>query len=228
MYKITLYDENCSPIVDGVARFFTEDIDDFEKNWTSMEQFDEASYKRFLASKNGEIVTDYYSDNPDLNIVQQDKTNIIHNKSFELKDITFTSSNAYGFTEKYHVDNMKIDFIWIKFKNEYWRSASFVAEGAAEWNHILYEWGHVSCFGNPVILNNIVYHPEPFLCSKNSNKDRKIPELNDFKDNTLRTYCYTSSILFGSKEELDDDFNNFQITPEILDYLFADVIGEAG
>ena len=33
IYQIQLYDDNCSPIGDGVIRVFTDDLESFEKNW---------------------------------------------------------------------------------------------------------------------------------------------------------------------------------------------------
>ena len=73
MYKITLYDYNCNPICDGTIYFFTEDIENFQKRWFRLlGDHDEERKERFLRSKAGEIVTDYYSDSPELNIVQQD------------------------------------------------------------------------------------------------------------------------------------------------------------
>lgn len=72
MFKITLYDFNCNPICDGVVSFFTERLEDFEEGWMNSEEVEEDRKERYLRSKAGENVTDYYSDSPEFNIVQED------------------------------------------------------------------------------------------------------------------------------------------------------------
>lgn len=72
IYKITLFDANCPSCTSGTASFFTEDIDEFEHNFFSDENVGsnqlEAQKQRYFRSKAGKIVTDYYSDAPELNI----------------------------------------------------------------------------------------------------------------------------------------------------------------
>ena len=197
MYKVSLMDDNCSPIFDGIAVFFTENIIRFEKNWVATGRVDNEQLKRFRQSKEGKIVTDYYSNNPSLNIVQWDTTNILFEKTVSLENIDFLATNAYSFQEQYHANTLNIHFIWLNFKNEYWRSASFKAIGVAEFSSTIQEYIDVRCFGNPVLINNAKYKPEPFrLCHRGtsvSNKIRKVPKLEDFKENTLESFCYTSS-----------------------------------
>ena len=72
IYKITLFDANFPSCTSGTASFFTEDIDEFEHNYFSDENVEsnqlEAQKQRYFRSKAGEIVTDYYSDAPELNM----------------------------------------------------------------------------------------------------------------------------------------------------------------
>ena len=72
MYKITLFDYNCASCTSGTASFYVDDIDIFEEKWSKLETSPER-IERFRHSKNGEVVTDYYSDDEELNIVQEDK-----------------------------------------------------------------------------------------------------------------------------------------------------------
>lgn len=81
MYKITHYDYNCSPICDGTVSFFTEDIEAFQKKWFAMDRLEESLKEKFLRSKGGELVTDWYSsDDPELNIVQQGQSAVYGEK----------------------------------------------------------------------------------------------------------------------------------------------------
>jgi len=105
MYQIQLYDHNCSPICDGVIRFFTDDLAFFEKNWIPlMKGTDDARVKRYEKSKAGEIVTDYYSDDPKLNIVQEKNVDIIAERTYTETDVAKIIQNVYGFSSTYHMD----------------------------------------------------------------------------------------------------------------------------
>lgn len=86
MYKITLFDNNGIGFVSGTFTCFTEDIEDFKNRWFLLEK-DEKTKDRFLLSLNGEIVTDYYSDEAELNIVQNLNDYIeFSRRVFEFKD----------------------------------------------------------------------------------------------------------------------------------------------
>ncbi len=116
MYQIQLYDDNCSPVCDGVIRFFTDNLDSFEKNWFSLMEArkDNERIKRYIKSKAGEIVTDYYSDDPKLNIVQEKNVNIIVEKTYTEKDVTKTIFNAYNCSSTYHIDYITYHIRYIK------------------------------------------------------------------------------------------------------------------
>ena len=72
MYKITLFDANCPSCTSGVIRYFTDNIQEFKDRWEQLET-DEKTKERFNKSLNGEVITDYYSNAPELNIVQKDE-----------------------------------------------------------------------------------------------------------------------------------------------------------
>ena len=100
IYKITLFDANCPSCTSGTASFFTEDIDEFEHNYFSDENVEsnqlEAQKQRYFRSKAGEIVTDYYSDAPELNIFQYAEYGTIEKrKTFHYKDKIFELHNGY-------------------------------------------------------------------------------------------------------------------------------------
>ncbi len=136
--------------------------------------------------------------------------------------------NTYRWPFKFHVRCWSIHFRWIAFKNKYYRMASYLAEGVCQIDTMLYEGRlkTVSCFGNPVLINKIVYEPEYSL-----NVDKKYwshPSFSDFADNKLQTICYLVNEWFEDEKELLEDMENFEVTDEVLDRLFADVVGEAG
>lgn len=124
MYKITLFDMNSAPVSDRIATFYTDDIDDFERCWVSLckDDDDEERIERFRRSKAGECVTDYYTNLPVYDIVQEDPAaEILHEKPIELSDVIFCASNAYGWQKQYHVDNWYCVFRWIRFRKHFYR-----------------------------------------------------------------------------------------------------------
>ena len=83
MYKITLYDQNCSPICDGTVSWYVENLEEFEEKWLPLQsKLGVETIKRDYRSKLGEIVTDYYSDSEELNIVQQVDAKVLEEKDF--------------------------------------------------------------------------------------------------------------------------------------------------
>lgn len=61
MYKITLWDSCCPSCTSGTVSWFTKDINQFKLDWEQFEK-DDTAKERFNKSLNGEIITDYYSD----------------------------------------------------------------------------------------------------------------------------------------------------------------------
>lgn len=227
MYKIELYDYNCCPTVDGTVHFFTDDIEDFQKKWFKLEK-DKDRKKRFLRSKAGEIVVDYYSDDPEMNIVQYDDAHTYAEQDITLNDVTFESTNAYLWTEKYHVDQWNIHFKWISFKNRYYRIASYLASGVCLIDTMFFpgRLERATCYGNKVLINKIVYKPK--YPGRVPESEWPHPTYEDFKFNTIQTICYLMNGWFPDEKALLEDINHFEVTDQVQDRLFADVIGEAG
>lgn len=227
MYMITLFDMSSSPVSDRVARFFTDDIDYFERNWLPLcqKKGDLERIDRFLRSKAGECVTDYYTNFPWLNIVQKDQNaEILQEKLFVLNDVTFFATNAYGWQEQYHVDDWHCAFRWIRFRNYYFRIFSFKANGVC----MLCDDGKirdVSCYGNSVLINSKKFIVE---------YDRGVPIIDhpltyeDFAENYIETFCWQEDKHFKTEQDAVTDFQNFTITDDVLDRMFREVIGEAG
>lgn len=227
MFKITLYDYNCSPICTGTVNFFTEDIEDFQKRWFGLlDDDDEERKERFLRSKAGEFVTDYYSDSPELNIVQYDEGEIFTEKTVELEHVTFEAFNIYGWSTKFHVEQWEIYFKWISFKGKYYRIASYKARGVCKYSLFTDRLESVKCYGNPVLESVIVYDPRySGLQDENEWPD---PGFDEFNENKIETICWLTSASFENVQELKNDISMFKITEEIMGQLFENVVGEAG
>ena len=218
MYKITLYDYCCCPICDGTVSFFVDDLEDFEKNWKKLlNGRDKERVERFERSKNGEIVTDYYSDDEELNIVQRDENaKIMEEAEFEKSNFRIELFNAYSWSSEYYIFRLKYKLRKIFFKGKYYIIAKYNIKGIAE--KYLFAFGDenkkyedVSFYGNPVC--NVTY-------SEKSQDYSSSPDV--YQDDEI------DSFVWHEIWKRDDDLTLDELNEEELQYLLRDIIGEGG
>lgn len=223
MYKITLYDECCPPICDGVACFFTEDLEWFEKNWRP--HAGEEQLKRYKRSKAGEIVTDYYSDSPELNIVQEDKnTEILFEKKILYKDKQFTLLNAYRWGTDIYAAETNMVFRGIRFNGECYLIGRYKMTGVCRKDY-KDTYKTVSVWGNPVINCNLQEKPS-WYPTDDGWRGYYVYHKEDFTEDSLETYCWVSLGRF-SKENLLNGGIDLE-SEETMICLMRDIPGEAG
>ena len=187
-YKITLFDENCASFVSGVEMFFTEDVECFEKNYFSSDQYDEVK-ERYLKSKAGEIVTDYYTDSPECNIFQYDAhSNILERKYFSFEKKFFLLRNFWGFLKKVYAEKAEVTIAKILFHGTYYIIGKYKLSGVCEEDYLEND-SYRTCYvcGNPIILKS--YHEG----KRSKNKE-------DFSECALETYAWVT--MKDSKENL--------------------------
>ncbi len=247
MYRITLYDDNSSPIADGTVSFFTDDIEDFQERWFALDQ-DEDKKDRFLRSKAGELVTDYYSDREELNIVQNDNAGIYKEKEVVLYNKNFDVCNVYDWPYSFHAEKIVLSFRWIVFREKYYRIVQYKAEGIYEidtngLNHT------VECRGNRIIENSTPFITKYRWIFPDLKAQGRLDEVKDFNDaskyldprfttlkdsgseafseNYIQSICYVVSSCFKDEIRLMEDIEEFEINDEMLGTIFADIVGEA-
>lgn len=251
MYKIMLWDRNNGGCCSGVYEMFANDIDDFEKQWVFNGDEDK---ERFLRSKAGEMVTDYYSDHPDLNIVQYDENaTIIETKEFVKENIFFELVNFYGCSGQYFAQNMKITLHHMKFKDSYYLLGEYQLLGVCRegfgFDDVAYKT--VSVWGNPVLKKEI----SPEIIAYNNKIDEKRKKIDrryraidklgrepkrikypwyfesknqmDFTGCNLETYCLISLREYDSANECDLS-SMTEVPDKLIEQLLFDIIGEAG
>ena len=248
MYKSTLNDCNRCPIAEGSALFFTEDIEEFQKRWFTLEP-DEDKKSRFLRSKNGECVTDSFCSDASLNIVQQGTSRIYVEQKFVLYDKEMNVQNFYGYTCVFYSKKLEITFRWICFQGEYYRIAKYLAAGICEIDDGLYRT--VECRGNCVLENNIPFKTKyRFIYADlrrqgllDNYTDEELddvkrfldpryttPEeatLDAFRDNSVQSICYVTNKYFETEKDLMADSSQFEVTDEVIDRLLCDIVGDA-
>lgn len=229
MYQIQLYDYNCSPIIDGVIRFFVDDLESFEKNWIPhiKNKRDEDRVTRYMKSKEGEIVTDYYSDDPRLNIVQKKHVEIISEKSYTETDVTKSVNNAYGFPCTYHMDSITYHIRYIRnvSDGEFLKLCRYEIKGICSDDDL---WGtgmdgkicrprykDASVYGNPFVNLN----RKSFLYSDSPK---------DYKDTEASLYVWHIVKIFEDKKRFINNSKHYRLGKLETQLLLQDFPGEAG
>ena len=234
MYKITLYDHNCSPICDGTASFFVDKLEDFEKYWLEHECVDEETKNRFLRSKNGEIVTDYYTDDPKYNIVQiDDNATILFEKEYAYDNKVFTLYNVYHCESKVYAKHAAIKLRYVKFNNQYHLIGTYKLTGVCERERRSdvdesdSGWRRCSVWGNPIHIVDTTDSVKLNLWIDENGRRRLDYPKEKFENNTIETYCWVTVGSFSSENDLDKTSLN-NLTNDFFAVLMADIPGEAG
>ncbi len=240
LYKITLSD-HCNPSwADWPLYLFVEDIDEFECRWFPLEEefwrrwrFLEPSEEcedfkeikeMFYRSKAGEIVCLYY-DRPEYNIVQVAASTIYVEKTFGIEDAWFTHTSLYHYRSHFHVDRWTIRFRWISFKGQYFRTATYRAEGVCQFDLEPKRLWQVENNGhNAVYEISSPYAPDNGEWEQDDTPMRN-SSFQDFVKNTVTTIADTVAKKYETESALLADAESFTITEEIMTHLFWDMAG---
>lgn len=229
MYKITLYDYNCSSACDGTTSFFVDQLEDFEKYWLNSNRVGEDTKKRYFRSKSGEIVSDYYSDNPEYNIVQCDENAVVLlEKEYQYNDTEFTLLNAYLWDSKIYAKTTQITLRYIKFNGYYYLIGRYKLSGACRKNLWVLEgedtWNSCAVYGNPVHITKYK-NVEPWIDEAGRYRYSYLKEA--FKDDEIETYCWITVRRYNKEDDLDKRELD-ELSEDLLSVLMADIPGEGG
>lgn len=226
MYKITLYDKNCCPICDGVARFFVDRLEEFEIPWMSKKSIDEEKKIRFQRSKNGEIVTDYYTDDAEYNIVQRDDcAKVYWEKEFSYEKQSFVTYNVYDSSTEIYAEHADITLRFVRFGAENFLIGKYKLQGVCQkeklWEEDGESWTACSVWGNPIHIQK--RKKEVFWKGKDGLNRYDYPK-EHFAEDSVETYCWVIVGLYGTKMIEAPD----ELTDEMIACLLKDIPGEAG
>ena len=162
-------------------------------------------------------MTDYHSDDEELNIVQKDNNSkVIEEKEFEKSNFDIELHNAYGCSSKFYIFNLKYKLRKILFKDKYYIVAKYKIEGIAEYN--IFTRGDANkkfedaCFyGNPICNITRGYY-EVFYS----------PTADLYKNDIMDSFVW--HIVWNREDSLSLD----ELSEKELQYLLRDIVGEAG
>lgn len=217
LFFIQLYDYNYPTCVSGTTKVFAEDIEDFAKHYLSLEE-DEDRKERFLRSKSGEIITDYHSNDPTLNIVRQIEVENLGYRLQEKNERNVVVLNGYGEEVDYYFDQLLFAIRWMKWKNKYYKLVKPYGLGCCKrsW-YPLTPWRRVTIDGNP------------FWLYEEASGIKELEETYDgFKETFLMSYVWQVADIFETKEELQKDKERNWLTKKQISWALRDLPGDAG
>lgn len=229
MYKITLFDMNCDSVCSGVAEFFVDELKEFESSWLESKKVEDTRKNRYLESKKGKIVTDYYSNDGEYNIVQFDENaKIIGEKDYIFHDRTFILRNFYQFESLIYAKKSKITLRTIYFNRSFYLIGKYRLDGVCQKAKLLgYSadgWCPREAYGNPI--HNISISKMDHWINEEGLK-RYDWSKDKFSNDFIETYCW---VTLGSSSEKDSfDINELDIlSDELLGILMQDIPGDSG
>ncbi len=220
MYKITLYDYNCPSCTSGVAEFYADNINKFQKEWFKLED-DNDRKERFLKSLNDEIVTDYYSDSPELNIVQEDKdAKILRTQSLHFSNHRFALYNAYHCRSDILVNGAAFSLRYICFQGKYIIVGRYRLTGVASINNFSQGYERQCVYGNCILKTE--YHS--FVDFDKGTPLYDISDNINFRNDIIESICYIPIKYFDTYE----DMQSYDLSHNDITMLMRDILGEAG
>lgn len=218
LYAIRLFDYNCGSCCSGVTRVFTEDIEDFAGHYLALEK-DEARKARFLRSKAGEVVTDYYTDSPDFNIVQSVEAVDCGSAVMCRTDQTFAITNGYGVPTKYYFEAVCFEIRWVQSNGVYYKLVRPTCFGCCKESMFLQEehLRKVDIYGNPF-----------WLCMQDKETPFASADRADYSNTVLTSYVWQVADTFTTEQALQQDRNRRRLLRKQISRAFADLPGDAG
>jgi hypothetical protein len=218
MYKVTLWDRCIVACCSGTISFYVDDIDRFQKEWFELES-NEDQKKRFLESKAGKVVTDYYSDSQELNIVQEDpNARVYFERDFVLEDRWYELHNAYRWPAMVYIKRLKIHAVYVKYEDTYKKLMTYSIEGIASEGMIEdCAYARTRCWGNHV-LKIKRGHPDVYSAK----------EFAAFEKDCIESIVYHEVGRYKTYATLKRHYESARLTDQDIDFLLRDILGEAG
>lgn len=230
MYKITLNNRNCSSICEGTTFWFVEELEQFERNWLPLQcKYDVSTIDRYYKSKFGEIVTDYYSDNKELNIVQPVNCEILQEKVFEYTDKEVVLVNTYGWKAKILFDKLKIVVRVQSCNDKHYLVGQYFGCGCRRvfrsyniWYDKEVDYCQMDFFGNPVAKYKARDINWDDWGKEDACKDFYTNDKDFYKNESVETFVWLPI------KEVDKQYKIKKLSKTDLCLLLVDIIGEAG
>ena len=218
IYLIQLFDYNCPSCTSGVTNVFVDDIDEFAENYSHAEE-NKDRVDKLMRSKSGEILTDYYSDDPKLNIVQKITIEDYGIKTVQQSECSVDLKNGYGWDSKYFFSKLVFEIRYIKWDNKIYKLMRPRAKGCCR----------KSLFDDANMWHKVYVEGNRFWTYQ---EEKDIPYQSFpkefYNDVTLESFVWQLTDSFETEQEMTADRSLAWPTNDQIIRAMADLPGDAG
>ena len=230
MYKITLYDINCCPICDSTTYWFVEDLEEFEKNWLPLQcKYNLSTIEKYYRSKFGEVITEYWSDDPSLNIVQHVDATFLQEKTYTYKNKVVELENTYCWKTYIEFDELVFRLRFMKYDNKFLLVGQYSGTGCKIVMNDLWKlcpidakYGQVHFYGNKIAKHVKRYVNWEDRNNSDAYKSFYTDDKSFFKDEHIETFVWLPI------KEVSEAYKIKALTKDEIMYFMRDIVGEAG
>ena len=185
--------------------------------------------ERYYKSKFGEIVTDYYSTDESLNIVQSVECEILQEKVFEYTDREVTLWNIYEWESKILFDKLKIVLRVQRCNEKYYLVGQYFGYGCRRvefninmWYDTKVKYSQMGFYGNPVAEYRKRDINWDDFDKSDAYKDFYTNDKNFYKHEKVETFVWLPI------KEVSAQYKISELNTDDLDLLLMDIVGESG
>jgi len=219
MYKIVLLDANTPAFVSFPVSYYTDNIEEFQRQWFLLER-DEFRKERFLKSKSGVYESDvpFIDEDGRFDMVQTASDyECLFEKTVELKDQEVAVRNGFDWESLFCIDNLKIMYRYIRFKDSILKIGRFEIKGVCEKDtSSKNSFTRVEVWGNRVIeLSDVSQLPY------------RSADKSTFSEVLANSIAYKELKEFESVSDAALDWQTNLVDKEGLNCMFNDFLGDA-
>jgi len=218
IYYIQLFDNNCPSCFSGVTNVYVDDIDEFTEKFANAED-DKDRVDRLMRSKSGEIITDYYTDDPKLNIVQKLTVEDFGIKTVQRSGCSVVLINGYGFDSEYYFSELVFEIRYIKWNDKFYKLMRPHGKGCCRRDYSDDEntWSKMYIDGNRFWI----YREDKEIPRKPLPKEA-------YSEVTLECFVWQTADLFETEQEMKADSSLPWPTTVQIMRAMVDLPGDAG
>lgn len=229
MVKITLFDNCCASCTSGTAKYFVDNLAEFETPWLA-QATDPDQIQRFQQSRDGAVVTDYYSDDPSLNIVQiDDDAEVLSEFTRIYSDFHLDIFNAYNCATHIYAAQAEIRLRYIQFQGVPHLVGRYSLHGVCqEWwftetPSTMYQ--QLCLWGNTIFSSH--FQEQPPLDNPFGDWRDHVHPKEAYQNDHVETFCWLHICSDPDGDIAKQGFDTL-LTEEFLSNLMLDIVGEAG
>jgi hypothetical protein len=175
------------------------------------------------------MVTDYYSDDESLNIVQSVESEVLQDKIFNYRDREVILTNTYGWETKVLFDKLRVVLKVLRCNDKCYLVGQYFIRGVRSvvyninrWYNTEVKYSQVGFFGNPVAEYTQRYINWDDMYEEDAYKDFYTNDKDFYQYEKIETFVWLPI------KEVSENYKISELSEDELAFLLRDIVGEAG